>query len=63
MDPFSISFSFEEKEEVELDDLVELTEVSENGLGMSLVTKLMDTVSYSYIGNGKFDWKLVKKLD
>lgn len=63
IDPFSISFSFVEKEEVELDDLAELTEIHDNGLGMSLVTKLMDTVSYSYIGNGKFDWKLIKKIE
>lgn len=63
VDPFSISFSFKEKEEVELDDLVELDKLNDNGLGMSLVTKLMDTVNYSYVGNGKFDWKLVKKLE
>ncbi len=62
-DPFSINFSFKEKDEVELDDLDLLDKINDNGLGMSLVTKLMDTVTYSYIGNGKFDWKLVKKLD
>jgi anti-sigma regulatory factor (Ser/Thr protein kinase) len=63
MDPFSISFSFEEKEDVELDDLAELDKLDDTGLGMSLVTKLMDTVNYSYVGNGKFDWKLIKKLN
>ncbi len=62
VDPFSISFSFKEKEEVDLDDLSELDRINDNGLGMSLVTKLMDTVNYSYVGNGKFDWKLVKNL-
>ncbi|KAA3617772.1 MAG: ATP-binding protein [Calditrichaeota bacterium] len=62
-DPFSISFSFIEKDDVQLDDLAVLDKVNDNGLGMSLVTKLMDTVTYSYIGNGKFDWKLVKKLE
>ena len=60
VDPFSISFDFTEKDDVNLDDLENL---SDTGLGMSIVTKLMDTVTYSYIGNGKFDWKLYKKFD
>ena len=63
IDPFSISFSFEEKQDVELDDLANFDKLGENGMGMSIVTKLMDTVTYSYVGNGKFDWKLIKKLD
>lgn len=60
VDPFSISFMFDEKDDFELDDLENL---NDSGLGMSIVTKLMDTVTYSYIGNGKFDWKLFKKFD
>jgi len=62
-DPFSLSFSFEESEYEDSDDFANFDKLSESGLGMSIVTKLMDTVNYSYIGNGKFDWKLVKKLD
>lgn len=62
-DPFSIIFSFEEKQDVELDDLMDFEKLNDNGLGMSIVTKLMDTVTYSYVGNGKFDWKLVKNWE
>jgi anti-sigma regulatory factor (Ser/Thr protein kinase) len=62
-DPFTILFSFEENAGEDDDDFANFEKLSENGMGMSIVTKLMDTVSYSYIGNGKFDWKLVKKLD
>ena len=63
VDPFSINFSFEEKNDIELDDLENFGKLNDNGLGMSIITKLMDTVTYSYIGNGKFDWKLVKRLE
>ncbi len=63
VDPFSISFSFEESEEADLDMFDELSNLKEHGLGMSIVTKLMDSVTYSYIGEGKFDWKLIKQLE
>ena len=59
VDPFSISFVFEKNE----DSRDNLQNINDSGLGMSIVTKLMDTVTYSYIGNGKFDWKLYKKFD
>jgi len=62
VDPFSISFRFDEKEDVNLDFLDELDNVDENGRGISIITKLMDSVTYSYIGEGKFDWKLIKKI-
>lgn len=62
VDPFSISFQFEEKEEADLDQLVEMTEIKDHGMGVSIITKIMDTVSYSYIGQGKYDWKLIKKI-
>jgi len=59
VDPFSISFVFDKNE----NDVDNVDNLSDSGLGMSIVTKLMDTVTYSYIGNGKFDWKLYKKFD
>lgn len=62
VDPFSVSFRFEEKDDVNLDELEELGSMKENGMGISIVTKLMDTVTYSYIGEGKYDWKLIKKI-
>ncbi len=61
VDPFTITFLFEEKE-IDLDDFDDLGMLEDNGLGISIITKLMDTVTYSYIGNGKFDWKLVKQI-
>ena len=59
VDPFSISFAFDKY----ADGQDKPENVSDSGLGMSIATKLMDTVTYSYIGSGKFDWKLYKKFD
>lgn len=63
VDPFMVSFSFEERKEAALDHLDELSNLKDHGLGISIVTKLMDTVTYSYIGQGKYDWRLIKKLE
>lgn len=63
-DPFSVTFNFDESDESVADtDIANYEKLREDGLGMSIVTKLMDTVTYSYVGNGKFDWKLIKKFD
>ncbi len=63
IDPFSLIFSFEEKAEMDLDDIDNLSMLDDHGLGISIVTKIMDSVTYSYLGHGKYDWKLAKKLD
>jgi len=62
INPLEVSFSFEEKDDVNLDQLGELDNLEDSGMGISIITKLMDTVTYTYIGHGKFDWKLIKKL-
>ncbi len=62
VNPMEVSFSFKEKEEANLEQLGELDALNDHGLGLSIITKLMDTVTYTYIGNGKFDWKLIKRL-
>ena len=62
VDPFSISFQFVEKEDVNLEQLEEVSEIKDHGMGVSIITKIMDTVTYSYIGQGKYDWKLIKKI-
>jgi anti-sigma regulatory factor (Ser/Thr protein kinase) len=62
IDPFSISFQFEEREKIDVDQFSEIAEVRDNGLGISIITKLMDSVTYSYIGQGKYDWKIIKKI-
>ena len=61
-DPFSVSFEFIEKDDVNLDDLDNLENIEENGMGISIVTKLMDSVTYTYIGQGKYDWRLIKEI-
>lgn len=61
LDSFSILFSFEANERIKPHPNFE--KLKAHGLGMSIVTKLMDSVTYSYIGDGKFDWKLIKKLE
>jgi anti-sigma regulatory factor (Ser/Thr protein kinase) len=63
IDPFTVSFSFDERAEALIDQLGELNNLKDHGLGISIVTKLMDTVTYSYVGQGKYDWKLIKKLE
>lgn len=63
IDPFTVMFSFEEHKESNLDGFEDFSLLEDHGLGLSIVTKIMDNVTYSYLGNGKFDWKLVKKLD
>jgi len=63
IDPFSLTFSFVEKEETDLNAFEGLDLLNDHGLGISIVTKIMDNVTYSYLGHGKYDWKLVKKLD
>lgn len=63
IDPFSLIFTFEEKKETALNELNDFSMLDDHGLGLSIVTKIMDNVTYSYLGNGKYDWKLVKKLD
>jgi len=62
-DPFSVTFTFEEKDDVNLDDLDNFEGIDESGMGISIVTKLMDSVTYSYIGQGKYDWKLIKEIN
>ena len=61
-DPFSVNFEFEEKDDVNLDDIDSLDNLEENGMGISIVTKLMDSVTYTYIGKGKYDWRLIKEI-
>ncbi len=62
VNPFEVNFEFKELSEQELDQVDQLAYLEDHGLGISIVTKLMDSVSYTYIGSGKFDWKLIKRL-
>ncbi|MHB2149053.1 ATP-binding protein [Calditrichota bacterium LG25] len=62
LDPFTVSFIFEENIGSEIDFENKENILRDHGLGLSIITKLMDQVTYSYLGEGRFDWKLVKQL-
>ena len=62
VDPYTLSFTFEESREVDLDRLGELDRINGNGMGISIVTKIMDSVTYTYLSDGLYDWRMVKKL-
>ncbi|NOX88009.1 MAG: ATP-binding protein [Calditrichaeota bacterium] len=61
VDPFTVSFVFEEELEQDVEN-IDSSVLRDHGLGLSIITKLMDYVTYTYIGEGKFDWKIVKHL-
>jgi anti-sigma regulatory factor (Ser/Thr protein kinase) len=61
--PYSVSFKFEEGEEKDFNRMDELEALNDHGLGISIITKIMDSVTYSYVGDGKYDWQMIKRLD
>ena len=61
--PYSISFKFEPSEEKDFNRLDELDILNDHGLGISIITKIMDSVTYSYVGDGKYDWQMIKQID
>lgn len=62
LDPYSLSFYFVNEEEANLQDPEKLDDLKGHGLGLSIVTKIMDSLTYTSIGDGKYDWKMTKKL-
>jgi len=62
LDPNSLSFYFVKNEDTELQDPEILEDLHGHGLGLSIVTKIMDSITYTSIGEGKYDWKMTKKL-
>jgi anti-sigma regulatory factor (Ser/Thr protein kinase) len=66
INPFSISFTFEEHPDpdtLKFNRLDEIQYLQGHGLGVSIMTKIMDSVTYSFIGEGKYDWLMVKNFD
>lgn len=64
--PFSISFTFEshpDPDNLKFNRMDEIEFLQGHGLGVSIMTKIMDTVTYSFIGEGKYDWLMIKNLD
>jgi len=62
LDPHCLSFYFEEGEGNESQYPDNLKDLRGHGLGMSIVTKIMDSITYTSIGEGMYDWKMTKKL-
>jgi anti-sigma regulatory factor (Ser/Thr protein kinase) len=66
MNPYSLSFSFEPNDEMENLDFERIDETNllqGHGFGVSIITKIMDSVTYSFVGEGKYDWRMIKNLD
>lgn len=58
----NLSFSFEgSKNEQEISE--NLKNLKGHGMGISIITKIMDSVTYSLKEDGQFDWQMTKKLD
>jgi anti-sigma regulatory factor (Ser/Thr protein kinase) len=62
LDPNSLSFYFVKGKETELQNPESLDDLRGHGLGLSIVTKIMDSITYTSIGDGMYDWKMTKKL-
>jgi len=61
-DPKILSFSFEKSDdEAEFND--NLKNLKGHGLGISIMTKIMDSVIYKMREDGQYDWQLTKMLD
>ena len=62
LDPNSLSFYFVKSNDKEFETSNNLDELRGHGLGLSIVTKIMDSLTYTSIGEGKYDWRMTKKL-
>jgi anti-sigma regulatory factor (Ser/Thr protein kinase) len=62
LDPNSLSFYFVKGENADLHDPNNLENLRSEGLGLSIVTKIMDSLTYTSLGDGRYDWKMTKKL-
>ena len=60
--PRDVSFAFE-KTTSESGLSENIKHLKGHGMGISIMTKIMDSVTYSLKKNGQFDWLMIKKLD
>jgi anti-sigma regulatory factor (Ser/Thr protein kinase) len=58
----TVQFTFEESENQQSDRLAILKTLEGHGLGISIITKIMDSLRYQYLGKGKFDWQMKKQI-
>jgi len=56
--PDQLIFTFEDQTLVR-----DLHQFNGHGFGLSIITKIMDHLSYSALGNGQFTWEMVKKIE
>lgn len=66
VNPYSLSFSFEQNDEIDKFDIESIDEVNflqGHGFGVSIITKIMDSVTYSLIGDGKYEWLMIKNFN
>ena len=66
VNPYSISFTFEanpDPDSLQFNRMDEIEFLQGHGLGVSIMTKIMDSITYSFIGEGKYDWLMIKNLD
>ena len=65
VNPYRISFTFVPHTDLEnsyKNRIDEIEFLQGHGLGVSIMTKIMDSVTYSFIGEGKYDWLMTKNL-
>ena len=59
----TVRFTFEESEYQYTDRFAILKKLDGHGLGISIITKIMDSLTYKYLGKGKFDWQMKKQIN
>jgi anti-sigma regulatory factor (Ser/Thr protein kinase) len=62
IDPYTLSFYFKDAETEAGEDPDTLSDLGGHGFGLSIVTRIMDSVTYTCIGDDIYDWKITKKL-
>jgi anti-sigma regulatory factor (Ser/Thr protein kinase) len=62
IDNNTVAFTFEESQNQLKDRLAILKTLNGHGLGISIITKIMDSLRYKYLGEGKFDWQMKKQI-
>ncbi|TFH00316.1 MAG: ATP-binding protein [Calditrichales bacterium] len=62
LDTLSLEFSFDEVAYDEDEAALNFAELKSHGYGLSIITKIMDSVTYKFIRPGIYDWKMTKRL-
>ena len=57
-----LSFFFEEKSDQHIDQNQDQLLSKGHGYGLSIITRIMDSLTYTFVEEGCFEWKLTKRL-